>query len=107
MTWGHRQRLERLAPSLRQRMICTELCGGYMPGMGTPCAIRTLQHGSCSTTQLVRGGEARMELILGTTPSWSLLIIQVFLGIIFFAHGAQLVFGWLGGQGLRATIHYF
>src|SRR5262249_34660978 len=62
---------------------------------------------SCSTTQLVRRGEARMELILGTTPSWSLLIIQVFLGIIFFAHGAQLVFGSLGGQGLRATIHYF
>ena len=48
-----------------------------------------------------------MELILGTTPSWSLLIIRGFLGIIFFAHGAQLVFGWFEGQGLRATIHYF
>jgi putative oxidoreductase len=31
----------------------------------------------------------------------------VALGIIFFAHGAQKLFGWFGGYGLRGTIGYF
>ena len=48
-----------------------------------------------------------MELLFGTFASKSLLIIRVFLGVIFFAHGAQKVFGWFGGGGLRGTIAYF
>jgi putative oxidoreductase len=45
--------------------------------------------------------------IFGTFPSRSLLIVRVVLGVIFFAHGAQKVFGWFGGPGLRGTIDYF
>ncbi len=48
-----------------------------------------------------------MDMIFGSYPSWSLLIVRVVLGIIFFAHGAQKVFGWFGGPGLRGTIGYF
>ena len=48
-----------------------------------------------------------MELLFGTFASRPLLIIRVVLGIIFFAHGAQKVFGWFGGGGLRGTIAYF
>ncbi|MBI3029266.1 MAG: DoxX family protein [Candidatus Rokubacteria bacterium] len=47
-----------------------------------------------------------MELF-GTYPSWSLLIVRVVLGVIFFAHGAQKLFGWFGGYGLKGTIGYF
>ena len=47
-----------------------------------------------------------MEL-LGTYPSWSLLIVRVVLGVIFFGHGAQKMFGWFGGHGLKGTIGYF
>jgi putative oxidoreductase len=42
-----------------------------------------------------------------TSASWSLLIVRLFLGVIFFAHGAQKVLGWFGGPGLKGTIAYF
>ena len=48
-----------------------------------------------------------ISTLLTTFPSWPLLIIRVFLGVIFFAHGAQKVFGWFGGPGLKGTIGYF
>ncbi len=48
-----------------------------------------------------------MDMIFGTFPSWSMLIVRVVLGVIFFAHGAQKVFGWFGGNGLKGTIGYF
>ncbi|EDL66120.1 DoxX family protein [Bacillus sp. SG-1] len=32
-----------------------------------------------------------------------LLIIRVIIGISFFAHGAQKLFGWFGGYGLKGT----
>ena len=41
-----------------------------------------------------------------TSASWSLLIVRLFLGVVFFAHGAQKVFGWFGGPGLKGTVAY-
>jgi putative oxidoreductase len=48
-----------------------------------------------------------MDALFGSYPSWSLLIVRTFLGAVFFAHGAQKVFGWFGGPGLKGTIGYF
>lgn len=48
-----------------------------------------------------------MDMLFGTFASKSLFIVRVALGIIFFAHGAQKVFGWFGGPGLRGLITYF
>jgi putative oxidoreductase len=47
-----------------------------------------------------------MELLFDTPPAFSLLILRVVLGVIFFAHGAQKVLGWYGGHGLKGTVGF-
>jgi putative oxidoreductase len=42
--------------------------------------------------------------ILATDPSWVPTLARIILGVIFFAHGSQKVFGWFGGPGLRQTL---
>jgi putative oxidoreductase len=48
-----------------------------------------------------------LDVLLGTYPSWSRLVVRLALGIVFFAHGSQKVFGWFGGRGLPATVQMF
>jgi putative oxidoreductase len=36
----------------------------------------------------------------------ALLLIRLVLGLVFFVHGAQKVFGWFGGPGLRGFAGY-
>jgi putative oxidoreductase len=39
--------------------------------------------------------------------SLGLFLLRIILGAVFFAHGAQKVFGWFGGYGLTGTVGYF
>jgi putative oxidoreductase len=50
---------------------------------------------------------ATLDAVLATYPSWSLLVVRLALGVVFFAHGAQKVLGWFGGPGLDGTIKMF
>jgi len=42
--------------------------------------------------------------ILATDSNWVLTLVRITLGVIFFAHGSQKVFGWFGGPGLKQTL---
>ncbi len=34
---------------------------------------------------------------------WGILMIRVIIGLLFIGHGAQKLFGWFGGYGLKGT----
>ena len=45
---------------------------------------------------------------LFVTPNdWILTCMRVVLGVVFFAHGAQKMLGWYGGNGFQATMSAF
>jgi len=39
--------------------------------------------------------------------SYGLLLLRVFVGIAFFGHGTQKLFGWFGGHGPQGTGGFF
>lgn len=42
-----------------------------------------------------------------TDDSWAGLILRVGLGGVIFAHGAQKLLGWFGGNGFDGTMGFF
>ncbi|TFE67700.1 DoxX family protein [Methylacidiphilum caldifontis] len=42
-----------------------------------------------------------------TSSTLAFFPLRIVLGIIFFAHGAQKLFGWFGGKGLEGTASSF
>lgn len=48
-----------------------------------------------------------LRKILGTTNDWTLTLLRLVMGVIFFAHGAQKALGWFGGYGFSGTMGFF
>ncbi|MGC3973662.1 MAG: DoxX family protein [Nitrospira sp.] len=48
-----------------------------------------------------------MLWLFTTNGSAGMFIIRVILAIVIFAHGAQKLLGWFGGQGYTGTIGFF
>jgi len=47
-----------------------------------------------------------MYAFFKTDDSWSSLILRVTLGVVMFAHGAQKLLGWYGGNGFNGTMGF-
>jgi putative oxidoreductase len=45
--------------------------------------------------------------LLATSDDWSLTLLRLVTGVVFFAHGAQKMLGWFGGYGFSGTMGFF
>ena len=48
-----------------------------------------------------------LRKLFATEESAATSLLRLVLGIVFFAHGAQKMFGWFGGFGFSGTMSYF
>ena len=48
-----------------------------------------------------------IKKLLSTDNDSASLVLRLLLGIVFFPHGAQKVFGWFGGHGFSGTMESF
>src|SRR6476646_8112197 len=48
-----------------------------------------------------------MQRLMKTSNDAALTVLRLVLGMIFFAHGAQKLLGWFGGNGFAATMNGF
>ena len=44
--------------------------------------------------------------LLATDSDWTLTLIRIVLGVVFFAHGSQKLLGWFGGFGFQGTMGF-
>jgi putative oxidoreductase len=48
-----------------------------------------------------------LRKLLSTKDDVALMIVRLGLGIVFFPHGMQKLFGWFGGYGFAGTLGFF
>ncbi len=48
-----------------------------------------------------------IKKLFQTNDDVALLILRVLLGVVFFPHGMQKLFGWFGGYGFSGTFGFF
>lgn len=48
-----------------------------------------------------------MRKLLSTSNDFTVTIVRLVLGVVFFAHGAQKMLGWFGGYGFTGTMGFF
>lgn len=48
-----------------------------------------------------------LRKLLATSDDWTLTLLRLTMGAVFFAHGAQKALGWFGGYGFSGTMGFF
>ena len=44
--------------------------------------------------------------LISTSNDFTLTLVRLVLGVVFFAHGAQKMLGWFGGYGFHGTMGF-
>ncbi|MYV40244.1 DoxX family membrane protein [Streptomyces sp. SID1328] len=60
-----------------------------------------------TTTRTYRPAGTTDRAVFGSAADWGLLLIRLTFGLLMAGHGAQKLFGILGGHGLTATARGF
>ena len=45
--------------------------------------------------------------LIASSDDWTLTLLRLVMGVIYFAHGAQKALGWFGGYGFSGTMEFF
>ena len=48
-----------------------------------------------------------LKKLIQTEQDYAFTVARLVLGVIFFAHGGQLMLGWFGGYGLSGSMQFF
>lgn len=48
-----------------------------------------------------------LQKIINTRSDFTLTLLRLVLGVVFFMHGAQKLLGWFGGYGFSGTMGFF
>jgi putative oxidoreductase len=48
-----------------------------------------------------------MRKLLATVNDYTLTLMRLVLGVVFFLHGSQKMLGWFGGFGFSGTMNFF
>jgi len=48
-----------------------------------------------------------LQKLIRTENSGAIAVLRIVLGVVFFAHGAQKMLGWFGGNGFSGTMAFF
>jgi putative oxidoreductase len=56
---------------------------------------------------VTKSREVDLRKLLSTSNDFSVTIVRLVLGVVFFAHGAQKMLGWFGGHGFTGTMGFF
>ena len=48
-----------------------------------------------------------LKILVKTENDYTLTLMRLVLGVLFFAHGSQLMLGWFGGYGLGGSMQFF
>jgi putative oxidoreductase len=57
--------------------------------------------------QVTKSREVDLRKLLSTSNDFTVTIVRLVLGVVFFAHGAQKMLGWFGGYGFTGTMGFF
>ncbi len=68
--------------------------------------MRALNYATCRP-QVTRSREVDLRKLLSTSNDFTVTIVRLVLGVVFFAHGAQKMLGWFGGYGFTGTMGFF